>query len=245
MIKRIVCAVIVIALLAPTAFADEITFRGIPWGASVADVEAAMEKDGIRFYTYNERQMRRWEGLEQAFDFDHLYDEPCGWYAYAMPNGFEVAGYPVASIGVSCVWGYSASGEIQKEKEDSNFYIAVYAFDVIDKEAAYKDLQEKLSSLYGTYTEKSKSGTYFHIDSDGSGGECGYREWISEWDGDDNTAVKLYCYSADREGDSSECVSIYYGKTDMDEYIDALQEIIKEDLIRQEQARRNSSVDGL
>lgn len=241
----LVLAVLTIAvLLAPCVQAEGITFRNIPWGSSQTEVEKVMDAEGVDLWVYEDYSMRRWDGIEQQFDWEHSKDMPCGWYSIAFSCNLTVAGYNVHNVETYCVCGTSGNGEISQSKDDGLFYIGAYTFDVIDHEAAYGDLKEKLCSIYGECDEKLKNGSGFHFGTKGSG-EYHYIERTATWNGDNETSVKLYCYTSDYDDDSGIRVAIYYGKTDMDEYIDSLQAKMKADALQAERDSRSTSKDGL
>ena len=232
------------ALFVPCAMAEGITFRGIPWGSSQTEVEKAMDAEGIDLWVYEDYNMRRWDGIEQQFDWEHSKDIPCGWYSTAFGCNLTVAGYNVHYVETYCVCGTPENGKISQSKDDSIFYIGAYTFDVIDHRAVYEDLKEKLCSIYGECEEKAKNGSGFHFGAKGSG-EYHYTERTATWNGDDETSVKLYCYTSDYDDDNDIRVAIYYGKTDMDGYIDSLQAKMKADALQAERDSRSASKDGL
>lgn len=243
-VSLILAVLTVAAVLAPCASAEGITFRNIPWGSSQTEVEKVMDEEGVDLWVYEDYSMRRWDGIEKQFDWDHNDDMPCGWYGVAFGCDLTVAGYNVYNVETYCVCGTSTNGEISQSKEDGLFYIGAYTFSVIDQEAAYADLKDKLASIYGEYSEKTNTGSGFHFGA-GSSGEYHYVERTATWNGDDETSVKLYCYTSDYDDDSDIRVSIYYGKTDMDKYIDSLQAKMKADALQAERDNRSTSKEGL
>lgn len=243
-VPLILAVLTVAAVLAPCALGEGIAFRNIPWGSSQTEVEKVMDEEGFDIWVQNDYRVRRWDGIEQLQNWNHTDDMPCGWHINAYNHDLIVAGYNVRRIESYCVYGTSENGEISQSKDDALFYIGVYTFDVIDQEAAYEDLKEKLCSIYGKCEEKTKNGNGFHFGTGGSG-EYHYTARIATWNGDDETSVKLYCYTSDYEQDSDIRVSIYYGKTDMDEYIDFLQAKMKADALQTERDSRSTSKDGL
>ncbi len=157
--KRIIALSIAVLLLISTcACADEVKFRDIPWGASVETLEKALKSDGVYIssmdgfavpYPALFKTSHSKQGFASMQDGVNQSREEIGWFTTAFfMTPLKVGGYEVESISAYSFYGLSDS-VVLKEKKDSIFYAAEYTFNVRDKEAAYKDLKEKLSILYG------------------------------------------------------------------------------------------------
>lgn len=237
--KKFFAFFLVLLMTSSVAFAEEITFRGIEWGSNMAEIEKELE-----VYSIDDSMMRRWSVIEEAFDWAHMNDYPCGWYAFGMPKDLNVGGYDICSIQLFCAWKLSDTGEILREKQESEFYAAIYSFAVVDIEATYNDLKEKLSSLYGTPLESTESREGYYANAGGSGK---YIETVrvSEWYGENNTGVRLRSCSSDVESLNAEEITISYGKTDADQRIERLQTALKAEALEKENASRGTNTDGL
>ncbi|MDD5791480.1 MAG: hypothetical protein PUD22_02720 [Erysipelotrichaceae bacterium] len=244
--KKIICTIFIAILVLNciTAIADEITFRDIPWGVSMSEIERQLGSDTL--YVLEDTQIRRWKGIEEEFDTGHMSDYPDGYEAYYFgDNGIKVAGYDVQPI-IYCVYGMTDSGEVLMGKDQSVFYMAQYQFDVIDHESAYLDLKEKLSSLYGKGYNKQSSETGIYA-TESSSGRYSKTLTATTWLGDNGTAVELYCVMYDKPDASptGNIVAICYGKPEMDAYIDSLQEAIYQQNLETEHSSRSSDTSGL
>lgn len=250
--KRVLAMIVCLVLLgsmAPSALADEILFRGIPWGSSITEVDAALREeqgfsDGL--YMSDEYYMRRWDNIESRFDVIHNDMYASGWHGSDYgDDDTVVAGYKVGRTQVYCAYGIGEEGTILRDEEDSIFYAASYAFDVLDFEATYYDLQAKLNSLYGECEETTYEGEGYYASATYSGRFNSF-EMLSVWRGDNDTEVKLYCYVDDiEEIRYDECVALFYGKTDFDPHLDALQTAMYNEELAAEIASRSSNTDGL
>lgn len=183
--KKLVAVVLVLVMMCGAALADEILFRGNPWGSKYSDVTAEMRYVG-NWYD-DEIHMIDW------MNFDTDYSKEANGFnvlGHSIDEDFRVAGYSVN--GISLLFLYSTNGvEVIKDIQDSELFGAQYSLQVMDLEIAYTDLKEKLSGLYG----------------DGKEGKNEYGDMtFVTWTGDNDTAVKLI---TDNYG-----IYIRYGKTD-------------------------------
>lgn len=161
--KRIVALIVaVLMFFSACACADEVMFRGIPWGSNVETLEKTLKSDGAYIssidgfavpYPALFKISHSKQGFASMQDGTKQSREEIGWYTTAFfMTPLKVGGYEVESISAYSFYGLT-NGVISKEKKKSVFYAAEYTFDVRDKEAAYKDLKEKLTILYGESTE--------------------------------------------------------------------------------------------
>lgn len=242
--KKIICSFLTIMLLTTSAFAAEITFRDIPWGVSMSEVEKAFAKK--LFFTHDEYQMRYWSNIEQDFDLEHIGDYPSGWYGYSAALGeLRVAGYDALPI-MFCAYGLSSDDKVLRDKDKSVFYAGGYAFAVIDHESTYFDLREKLTGLYGDGIEKIDDGEGVYSAVNGNG-TYHYESRCTTWIGDNNTSVKLYCHLNDADDSmiGANTISLWYGKPNADEYLEKLQNVIHREKLLEEQANRSGDISGL
>lgn len=246
--KRLVCLVLVLMVcLTPCVLAEEITFRGIPWGSSMAEVEEALNLE--RLYVYSEDHPGKWEYVHNQYSIYGIPGYCSAWSAQSFSDELTVAGYS-AYPSVYCVYGLAENGEVLRAKEDSVFYLGGYAFDVIDSRATFDDLKEKLTSVYGVGTETVEYDEVYRVSSTGSGVSSGVYNKETRcvaWYGENNTGVKLCGVFSDNEavGNGENYVSVWYGKTDMNDYLDELQAAIHGEMVEAENASRSTSIDGL
>jgi len=243
-VKKLFCVIFVFMLLVPTALADELLFRSIPWGTSISDVDKSLDLD--YFFIHEEQNMRRWGSIEQQFDFEHINDYPAGWYGYSLGiEDLKVAGYNALPT-IYCAYGLTDDGVILREAEDSIFYAGGYAFAVIDHEATYYDLKNKLESLYGIGEETVNEGKSYYASVNGNG-EYAYKTYTVVWRGDNETEIKLYCMLSELNDPllDENNVVLWYGKANMDAYLDELQTVIHQEKLQNEEKNRNHDLSGL
>lgn len=242
--KKFFCVFLVFISLASNALADVILFRDIPWGTSISVVEQNIDLD--YFFIHEEQNMRRWSAIEQPFDFEHINDYPAGWYGYSVGiEDFKVAGYNALPT-VYCAYGMSDDGVILREAEDSIFYAGGYTFAVIDHKATYLDLKDKLESFYGMGEETISEGTSYYASANGNG-EYAYKTCTVVWQGDNETQIKLYCMLSELNDPllDENNVVLWYGKANMDAYLDKLQTAIYQEKLQKEKNNRNHDMSGL
>lgn len=186
--KRVVAVLLALVMVCGAAIADEILFRGHPWGTNYQLVASEL---GEPFDWYEEKgHLIDW--MNQEWDYGK---EPNCFRVYGYPDGesFKVAGYNVSFVTFAML--YSAEENVVlKELADTELFGAIYSLVVTDSNAAYEDLKTKLTSLYGEGTE---------------GKEKYSDDVFATWDGDNNTCVKLTLSSY---GD----VTICYGNTNLE-----------------------------
>lgn len=244
--RKILTFLLAFLMISSVACAEEITFRGIPWGSSMSKVEESFDSD--MFYTHDEATVRRWENITEQVDWEHLYDYPDGWECLYMGFGeyaMKVAGYDVI-MSVACRYGIGENNEILKDKSDSVLCSASYTFDVIDYVAAYDDLKVKLTSLYGDGIETTDTdeGYYWGMNTSD---EYHTTVKVTTWVGENDTEAKLYC-SVDDVDDpllQNDLLVLYYGKTSEDENIERLQKLLHVEALSNEQESRNDDTSGL
>ena len=186
--KRFLVIVAIVFLLTPSALADEILFRGIPWYSSFSDVQASFGEDvpvggvdGINMYLV----------ADMKGDFANIYSAsvanvnyPSGWMGIAPLEwyDFKVAGHPVDALYVLCAYGIK-DGVALTDADSSQLYAAAYQFSA--EEDTYLDLQTKLKSLYGSGEETIHDYTFSTINN-----ETTIRH-STRWNGDNGTSAVL------------------------------------------------------
>ncbi|MBR0229391.1 MAG: hypothetical protein IJQ62_13680 [Clostridia bacterium] len=193
--KRVALLIFVFLLIYPTALADEILFRGIPWYSSFEKVQESFGEDipvdgvdGIDMFLVDE--------LNADFANINSVDSvnyPSGWMGVS-PVGwfdFKAGGHLVDTLYVLCSYGFE-EGRVLTSIDSSRLYLAAYQFSNGD-EAAYLDLQKKLTTLYGTGNETNEDVKLAN--------DLILRH-STRWDGDNGTAAVL-TLNAYKNGDGS------------------------------------------
>lgn len=134
-----------------------------------------------------------------------------------------MGGYLVKSIHAYCHFAYSADS-VNLDATNSRFYMADAWIDTADEAAAYDDLKDKLSTLYGEPVEDIANQTAYNYKN-----EIHY----SVWYGANNTAVCLrYGFSANKEEEwvtDTEYLILTYGKTDSEARLCELKQAIAQE----------------
>lgn len=170
----------------------EIVFRGIPWGTSMAELEKMKMFDYFGSYDSsmpfeeNFATVPDWRLAFGGTEFHTGHKAICAVYG----DGLKVGGYKVTGINLYCMYG-TKYGALNREKDASQFFAADYEFDPIDYKAAYYNLQEKLTDLYGEGEVKTESAeSFFLVDK----GCFDYTQIgvITIWNGKNDTHVLLF-----------------------------------------------------
>ena len=248
--KRVLSVIIVIFIMTCfTGYADsdkEIRFRNISWGINIDEVKQALSdielwNDGDGY------PLSHWSD-KQAY---YIVREENGWMGWCFNNytgePLKVAGYPVSIVYVYCAYSLDETGNVLRNRESSEFYMASYIFDVLDKQGTYEDLKAKMTSLYGEGKETIEYGSGIY--------NTGSDEWKSyksttmrvEWRGANNTGVVLTGIWDDREmGVSIESgVTLVYGKTDYDDKLIRIEKAVAQEKLQIERDNRTNDTDGL
>lgn len=177
----------------------EITFRDIPWGSDIEtsikimgedlDYSAPRNRDD---YTYAYKSSNILE-----LDYEHSESDKIGAsVSVYTSDDFKVAGYDVNYIYLYFVTKFEGDKADFDNCTDS-LYGGEYFFDCVDYETASKDLQEKLTGLYGEISETVKSDDKtIHIWNGANGTCCGL---IEDLESSYNQLVLAYC---SKTGDS-------------------------------------------
>ena len=152
--KKLLLSMLLLTLLIPfVSFAeDEITFRGIPWYATKAEVEAILFEGGAEKagWSSSSNDIYRLSGTNFSsvtLGSDRVDDGGYkGWY-----RGIDVAGYTPSET-YACYYFPIENGKVVRDEENAKFYFGWYQFDKSDfanHSAIFDDLLEKLTSVYG------------------------------------------------------------------------------------------------
>ena len=253
--RKIVSMIIVVAIicLGPSVCADgntanQIKFRDFDFGVSIDQLEESFNQPKVHTYTNEEALSPYWSTLKSNMFVVSAPSYYTGWsvLSASYDNGINVAGYDVSDVYMYAHYGIDQNGKLLREKENSVFYLGVYYFNVIDIPSAYKDLREKLTSLYGSSDEITDSGDIFFAGVNGSGSYTVYTS-MSEWNDDDGGAIKLISSTTNDEknGAMETYLILAYGDTNADKTIDQIAEIVKQEMIAEEAGNRSNSMNGL
>lgn len=239
----VVASLVLIVMAQTAAFADtdtEIMFRGIEWGTSIDCIEPEIDAHDY-YFTFAKNYIPYWGTAGQQLDytFDRISNNEIGWMGVAIGDGeIMVGGYGATAIDIYCAFGLDDNGNLLRNAQDSMFYYATYAIETSNVNAAYSDLKEKLSSLYGECVEFS---------DEAHGGMA--VEKIAQWKGANNTAVRLYGQmrsTEEKAGNFFEYIEIYYGKTDFDEHLRNVESAVEREKLAAEAALYgNNDTSGL
>ena len=212
---------------------NEILFREIPWGTDPNEANKLMGGDLLLSENY---YIKDW-----ACAYDVFSPGVCQGGHALIGSVDEVAGYPVFMT--TLYFMYPPEAEIDRSIERSEFYLANYQLDVIDVDAAYDDLKNKLNVLYGVGQEEINTVTHSQWSVAGSSysGRYDTLERCTTWLGGNNTQVVLMCSSLADDVDvlSGNFLLLTYGKTDIDQRLEFLSNAIWKDLQQTEESNRD------
>lgn len=245
------------AMLGAGAFAEEtgeILFRGIPWGSGIDEVKESLIDSGC---TLEEMSVSEWFMLS---DFGRgIIDHDDG-YCYTYKSGYEldvkptrliVAGYKVSKMEILFMC-YPENGIVSMSADKAALVQASIQLDIgnFSQNEVYEDIANKLIQVYGDkaaeYRHEEDSIRIPYAITDGA-----------MWIGANHTAV-----SASREwhtkdgvhevapvyGFSHELVYLKYGLTNLDNYIDQINdyyERLEKEAEERERQSIQSNIDGL
>lgn len=212
---------------------EEILFRNIPWGSNP---NVANNLLGGEMLLSEDFYIKDWSC---AYDIFSAGVCPGG---HALIGSLdEVAGYPVFMT--TLYFMYSLQEEIDHSIDASEFYLANYQFDVADVDAAYDDLKNKLTDLYGTGTEKRDTVTHsqWAVMGEGYSGKYDTLERCTTWIGGNNTQIVLMCSSLIDDVDvfNGNFLLLTYGKTDIDQRLESLTDALWEEMKQAERANQD------
>ncbi len=233
--KKVFVSILVMSILvfSYSAVADvyekEILFRGVEWGASFDQVIKKLP-DGVKTYDLKEKEY--WYPVESSmFDenvWDQAYNGVIGCYTYGKPStmkNVKVAGYAVDELYLYFIYKTGANGLLTKDKKHTSFYYAYYKLEPKDPEAAFIDLEKKLTSLYGDVDLEQSKSPYISYTQ-------------REWYGANNTVVSLV---KEDYPSGSHYIYIKYGTLNGD----MMMKFAYKALILEETKNAESNTDGL
>ena len=249
LVSVILISMMIFCLVAETANADEILFRGLPWYSSMTEVKASFADDSILVDEIDEALQvlySKIDGNMRNISYG-ITGYPAGWVAYSYLEGmdFNVAGYGLSDMMIYCCYGLDENN-VDRDINSSRFYLASYTFNVVDKQGAFDDLKGKLTSLYGSGIENDVESSYYAIGENGFE-EIPFTEHRIEWLGDNNTAAVLV-YSESALGNSDlyhQYLVLTYGKTDSDAMVQAVCAAVEAERVITENQNRTDSTNGL
>lgn len=217
MFKRIVAFLLSMLLIVPVASADtndEIVFHGIPWGISINELVVQLQERKIPV-SYSDidagSDMRFWGSQFISLTEDHFDSAGHMISLYDYDDRIVIAGHPVRNIDLYAHYGI-VDGEISLDSDDSEYYLCTIMFAAGDDmiEEVYSDLLTKLSNLYGDSivgSTTTSSNEYKH----------------AVWNGNNNTAVMLYCGAG-----KYKYVCLMYGKTNSEDTLREVRQLVIE-----------------
>lgn len=242
--KKLICLLFVLLTVTLPALADEIRFRGIPWGSNVQTVISALGWD--------EELARRNELIEQAGNtiqtddplvyyllsnrvrevgysvFDNkIENENCGYTYnnfYSLKDEMIVAEHSVDTITLEFLYGVE-DGNVLEDQTSSEFVKGTYKF-MGDDIGIYEDILDKLIWIYGEPIDFSETIEDYPSSK--------IKEVVATWEGENDTVLLLTLmargeYSAETYEYiySISNLSLEYGKTDIGERISAIVSIME------------------
>ena len=185
------------------AYPGEIRYRDFEWGADAVTVSSAMMQH------YTEGMTPDWS---EAYSVMGLSSYQLG-YMIDRYGGYSAGGHLTRELKLFFHYGHR-DGSLSTAPEDSELYLIIMEFDVLDCEGAYDDLYGKLTSAYGEGATTVDSGR----GSSAAAGRFRYTVTSTEWRGANDTGVML-TKSIENKGAGiggawDSYVALAYGKTD-------------------------------
>lgn len=223
--KKLFCLLLILLSFCSIACADEITFRGIPWNANVDEFEDYLGIDVTGIESY----LPHWSSFLPRSSMDrskYLIGYDVTVWGKNIP--FQVGGYDLSFVCAYFYYGIE-NEQLVKSPNAAQFYMAEYIFDVEDVTSAYSDLCGKMNALYGEGSEEN--------------GKANKDYYSTVWYGENDTAARLLVRSNSPYNGYS--IRLVYGKIDSDKYVDYLEELAYQEKVKEEQASRSDSIEGL
>jgi len=186
------------------AVADEILFRGVPWGVNPAEARKKIDNPDLYMRTKYTTGFIGYPSktVERLMDRSKnvLYGNPeffvqeegtVRFVGLFISDNPKVGGYDIQSVDMVFASDIQ-DGMVNDDENLSHFAIATYTFNILDGKNAYKDLKTKLSSLYGEGKEigGNYDGTLFY---DGKAHDYSTHTDTITFTGDDGTHALLVC----------------------------------------------------
>ena len=229
--KKIIGSILVFILLTAvcTAYAQtdkEITFRGFEWGQTLENLRADIEEK----ITTKEGKQAFWrEKYLISSPAQFFIDNACNTIDYIKEYNYKTTEclYTESRIDFAAHpanAAYLMFARTSGVDEDSIFYRAMYYLEGWQDDS--KDLQEKLTALYGEpdIATDSKDQYYHYI--------------TFTWNGANNTFCSLR--TADWGGSKAK-ICLTYGTFDGDEWLETADQVLAEQERQKEEADKNNS----
>ena len=259
--KKLIVVLLIATMLSSNALAQEILFRGIPWGTSIKIAEE--EVDDISNYcgSHDGAILPYWEGhTTNPLFLPNNTSYGSGYLCYATfaagdfaeyGKSLMVAGHYVGDVRMWFRYGV-IDGELAKEASDSELYMAQYSFSVMDIASAYEDIKSKMIGIYGEGKEtvEDDDGLSYGVDSNGDLVKTEYtiHKKSTIWYGENGTAAKLESSISSRPAEEDylcHYLNLTYAKTDEDEKLEQVEKLVKAELLKAEAANITSDTSGL
>ena len=222
----------------------EILFREIPWGTTSKDAKQLLKSANSSI------SVSIWEKSYILYPDTMLYIgislsegvQEGGNILYA--HNLTAGGYDIQMAQLHFAYTYQDS---KIDRNADSLYAALYYFDVIEHEEVYKDLQQKMSDLYGSGKESNQTKSGWIAAGDYSG-KYEYAVKQITWYGDNNTFVTLQWISSTNQADSiqNNCgISMLYGKTDAKSMLDNLEKALEQEKANADKENAAGNSDGL
>ena len=212
-----------------------ITFQKFDWLDNYKNVKKVCDNiDGIRkvwlLETEEKATIDTWDNEYENVGSDIAVPEGGVILRY---SAIPVAGY-TASLKLSFIYPI-VDGLIQYDTQSSQFYKAQYSIeDIEDVEGAYNDLKGKLTSLYGSPSDKSYSNWLYGCDS----------PLGALWTAEDGSLVWLCMYYNVWE-EKYDTLRLVYSAPNTNEMLIQLASQIKQETYNMEESSRNDNASNL
>ena len=207
----------------------EILFSGFDWYTDYNDTVTVANQKGMTnpWKSFNDDMCTtpHWATVYNSINGFAGSETGCGGYITYRGEIPNVAGYKIDALHLYLMRDIAnIAAEDYTQDGALQFYMAVYEFDVTDKEATYNDLLEKLKGLYGENP---------YLDSYGLISSTPYAVWVNE----EKACIAL---SHDEYR-----VALVYMAPGAEEKLCQVEEAVKNHKIEQEKASAANDVTGL
>ena len=220
--------------------AAPIAFRGVSFGSTSGTFLAQMEKDGLTG-SMKDTEPGSWEVYFKEGELLSETKLKNGGFLYTVnniPDDFTVAGFKISNISATFLKAFDDNA-VYEEAEKATLLKASYTFQVVDLDASYTVLRDKLTGLYGAGEEKTDS---THWTS--TGGNYSESVTYTTWYGPGNTGVYLVAHREiydDGNRPKQQSLQLCYGASNSIDQIEALRSA----MTREELKKSADDVDGL
>lgn len=244
--RKILTFLLMFLTISSVACAEEITFRGIPWGLNISDtlskldlydtekIEENSNIDVHKIVCVYESHLEEF-GSQRLIEYSSF--ENCGYKCTPrVSTDIVVAGYDVKWLELQFLYGIE-DGEVSCDQRNAELYSGKYEFRPDDYVAAYEDLLNKMIWLYGepVVNETVNNDSYLTKHR---------HERYARWNGDNDTAVLLYVkYYTDDTNIYRYELSIEYAKTDVLDKVDFIERYFEQEARNEKYNAENT--DGL